>query len=63
MERVIIVDDELLFQAHLEKQIYKFPDIHVIGKFENGLIHPFYNILDCIRERNGLEPLNLDPKY
>ena len=33
------------------------------GKFENGLIHPFYNILDCIRERNGLEPLNLDPKY
>lgn len=37
MEHVIIVDDELLFQAHLEKQINKFPDVHVVGKFENGL--------------------------
>ena len=37
MERVIIVDDELLFQGFLAKHISKFPDVEIAEKFENGL--------------------------
>lgn len=37
MERVIIVDDELLFQGYLAKHISKFPDVEIAAKFENGL--------------------------
>lgn len=37
MERVIIVDDELLFQEALAKRISKLQNTEVVGKFENGL--------------------------
>ena len=37
MERVIIVDDELLFQGYLAKHIGKFPNVEIAAKFENGL--------------------------
>jgi len=37
MERVIIVDDELLFQEYLVKHIRKFPNVEVAAKFQNGL--------------------------
>lgn len=36
MERVIIVDDELLFQNYLEKYISRFEDVEIVAKFENG---------------------------
>ena len=37
MERVIIVDDELLFQEYLAKYIGKFPNVEIAAKFENGI--------------------------
>ena len=35
-QRVIIVDDELLFQGYLAKHIGKFPNVEIAAKFENG---------------------------
>ena len=36
MDRVIIVDDEVLFQNSMEKRLQSVPDVVVAGKFGNG---------------------------
>ena len=55
MDRVIIVDDEVLFQDSLEKRLQSIPDVVVSGKFSNG-----QQALEFLEADDGIEVVFAD---